>query len=94
LGICKRQNEKINIVKKKAETYDIMVIKDPKIHTSTHESPPAPHTHTYKHKQKQKLLQREKMGWGELLASIMVKQYNKHCVVNRDHINSEKGSRL
>jgi len=30
----------------------------------------------------------------KLLASIMVKQYNKHCVVKREHRNSEEGSRL
>lgn len=30
----------------------------------------------------------------KLLASIMVKQDNKHCVVKRGHINSEKESRL
>jgi len=29
-----------------------------------------------------------------MLASIMVKQYNKHCVVKREHINSEEENRL
>jgi hypothetical protein len=53
------------------------------------------HPHIYQQKQIEKLLQREKMGRGKkqkLLGSIMVKRYNKHCVVKWEHINSEKGS--
>jgi hypothetical protein len=67
-----------------------MVRQDSRIHTRSM------HPHTYKHKQKQKLLQREKMGkkTKKLLTSIMVKQYYKHCVVKREHINSEAESRL